>query len=37
MQCKTEKQSGLVLLEKDHKQIINYLGLKDFKDKNIKI
>ena len=33
MQCKTEKQSGLDFVGKDHKQIINYLGLKDFKIK----
>ena len=30
MKCKTKKQSGLDFIGKDHEQIINSLGLKDF-------
>ena len=30
MQCKTEKQSGLNFIGKDHKQIISFLGLDNF-------
>ena len=30
MQCKTEKQSGLDFIGKDHQQIITFLGLKNF-------
>ena len=30
MQCKTEKQSGLNFIGKDHKQILGFLGLDNF-------
>ena len=30
MQCKTEKQSGLNFIGKDHKQILSFLGLDNF-------